>query len=323
MGKRSVTHRFTLRPKYPRPQSSEATAPPAPAPDSPAEHRRHAASPEPRRVRQHRPDPRRAGRLQHEPEMPVREPHPLDHRFIRDEHDVADRPREIVQRLANRNPRPHAVRDGFYSRGLHRRAPPPGPLHARRPRRRDADDLDVRRTRSQTGRHAAQDRAVAEGNQDHVGTLRHVAQFDGDRPGAFRERDLPSVLDHPHSMRHGEPPGGILGRVEIVTVQHHARAQVADASKLQRARVSRREHRQLDATGAAGMGERLPQIAHAGGHDPRARRQCGRHQARAAPLEAADRIERLHLDRHARAQRIAHARAVRRRTGACPERRDR
>ena len=104
---------------------------------------------------------------------------------------------------------------------------------------------------------------------------------------------------------------GGAGGVEVLPRRDDLGAEGAHPLDLARVRVARREHDGRDAEGAGGVGDALAEVAgrdagdRAVGPDPPLPRQGPDRDPRPAPLERADRVDRLDLDddRHAEPRR--------------------
>ncbi len=100
--------------------------------------------------------------------------------------------------------------------------------------------------------------------------------------------------------------GGRFGFVEVIADEHHLSAEGSHPLQLERVRSLGSEHSHINAFAATTERKRLAPVAGACSHDRHRRPEAfdvrRNERGRASTFEAADRIQRLHLDRHSTVQ---------------------
>jgi hypothetical protein len=228
--------------------------------------------------------------------------HGVEQGGVVDKHDVVHELAYPLNRFRDRGADGDTVSDGVDRCGGDRRAGPPAVGHSSGAGGADTDDVAAGQACFQPARDAGDERAVTDRKNDGVHRL-GAAELDADGAGTLADLGVLAVLDKPAvGPARGVCPRGELGLLDVDAADPDHRAEGAHPVQLGRVDVLGDEHLRGHAACSRGVGDGLAEVAGRGAHQRQALLQAVNQELSPAALEAAQRVERLDLDKHPPAQ---------------------
>ena len=215
----------------------------------------------------------------------MHQPHRVEDRRLADQDGVVDQPVGFAQGLFARHAHGHAVGNGARALALDRPAGAPRLHHRGRLGGLNRDHPCARPPRFHDPRHAGEERAIAQRNQERVEPFGEREPFQSDSACTFRRFHVEAVLDESHAGLASDPPRFFLGLVEVPAVEYDVRAEFPHALHFERVRRNARVDRQGQAAPSARVRHGLTEISGAGAHHRRSSYGLGDQEVGPSALE--------------------------------------